>query len=353
MQDLLAGARRPRGVPGDAPSASDGRLDIVTGHSSDASVDVILGAKGGLGKRKTYSLHEPARSVAIGDFDKDGRLDIMTSTPRLLDLVLGEDGGFGEPGYVALNFNTGAVRVADLDKNGWLDNVIVDYEYWALYELYGSQGLKYPDQYRIELKSQPSDLVLADINRDGWLDRIVSSSNANRIYFIQSLGPQSSYDAGGFATGVSPWGLQTGDFDGDEWLDVVVANMGSDNVSVLLSQQKNGRWDGFADQLLFPVGKRPGAVAVGDINGDGRPDVVVANESPDAPPGTVSVLLNRGGTPFEGFDEQLEFIVGSGPRDIALADFDGDGWLDVVTANHDSDNLSLLRSKVAPECVNP
>jgi hypothetical protein len=112
---------------------------------------------------------------------------------------------------------------------------------------------------------------------------------------------------------------------------LVVANFGSFNVSVLL-----GNGDGtFGAQALFAAGSYPISVAVGDFNGDGRPDLAVANYfSFD-----VSVLLGNGdGT----FGAQARFAAGSYPGSVAVGDFNGDGRPDLAVANSGSNDVSVL-----------
>ena len=92
----------------------------------------------------------------------------------------------------------------------------------------------------------------------------------------------------------------------------------------------------FQAALNTSVGTRPSASAVGDVNGDGIPDVVTAN-SGDA---TVSILIGNGNGTFQ---LQRTVAVGRNPRAIALADLDGDSKLDIITANGNDNTVSLLR----------
>ena len=108
-----------------------------------------------------------------------------------------------------------------------------------------------------------------------------------------------------------------GDFNADAVPDVAVANLNANTVSVML-----GNGDGTL-QAVRTFGPGGFAVAVGDVNGDGAPDVAVADQN-----STVSVLLGNGpGT----FQTALTFPVGTFPYSVAIADFNGDGKLDLVT----------------------
>src|SRR5262249_38536930 len=92
----------------------------------------------------------------------------------------------------------------------------------------------------------------------------------------------------------------------------------------------------FVAPRAFDAGSTPLAVAVGDFNGDGTPDLVVAN---DTNPGTVSVLLGNGDGSFQA---PVSYAAGSFPRSVAVGDFNGDGILDLAVANFNSANVSVL-----------
>ena len=116
-----------------------------------------------------------------------------------------------------------------------------------------------------------------------------------------------------------------GDFNGDGRPDLAVANYGSNDVSVLL-----GNGDGtFQPQVTYAVGSSPVALVAGDFNGDGRPDLAVANYGAN----DVSVLLGNGDGTFQ---PQVTYAVGSSPTALVAGDFNGDGRTDLAVANLDS-----------------
>ncbi|MGQ4808111.1 hypothetical protein NKDENANG_01478 [Candidatus Entotheonellaceae bacterium PAL068K] len=137
--------------------------------------------------------------------------------------------------------------------------------------------------------------------------------------------------------------MALGDVDGDGDLDVVTANAASDDVSLLL-----GNGDGTLQAAqTFAVGSRsypsvmrqPFSVALGDVNSDGDLDVITPHSVTDE----VSLLLGNGdGTLQAAQTFGAGYGVGDAPFSVALGDVNSDGDLDVVTANTDSDDVSLL-----------
>src|SRR5262249_30806019 len=129
--------------------------------------------------------------------------------------------------------------------------------------------------------------------------------------------PFLSFDVGG-----SPFAVSIGDLNADGKPDLVAANSGTNTVSVLL-----GTGDAsFGVRADLATGNHPVSVAIGDLNRDGRPDLAVANSSS----GTVSVLLGNGdGT----FGVKTDFATGSIPQSVTIGDLNRDGRPDLATAN--------------------
>jgi Ca2+-binding RTX toxin-like protein len=134
-----------------------------------------------------------------------------------------------------------------------------------------------------------------------------------------------------FATGSNPRSVALADVNGDGKLDMVTANFGSSTASVLLGNGSGG----FAAKTDFATGSYPINVAVADINGDGKLDMVTTNYVSS----TTSVLLGNGSG---GFAAKTDFATGSYPISVAVADVDGDGKFDLVTANEGANTASVL-----------
>ncbi len=134
-----------------------------------------------------------------------------------------------------------------------------------------------------------------------------------------------------FTTGASPRSVATGDLNGDGAPDMVVADSAANTVSVLLGNGVGG----FGAKTDFATGSGPCSVAIADVNGDGKFDIVAANCISN----TASVLLGNGAG---SFGTKLDFATGAGPFSVAIGDLNGDGKLDIVTANRSDNTVSVL-----------
>jgi hypothetical protein len=125
--------------------------------------------------------------------------------------------------------------------------------------------------------------------------------------------------------------VAVGDFNGDGHPDLAVANGLDNTVSVLLGDGTGN----FGTAPPVTTGSNPFSVAVGDFNGDGHPDLAVANQGSN----TVSALLGDGSG---GFAPAVNFGTGTGPESVAVGDFNGDGGPDLAVANFGANTVSVL-----------
>jgi hypothetical protein len=177
---------------------------------------------------------------------------------------------------------------------------------------------------------------VADVNGNGHPDLVVANNKSGTVSVLLGNGNGTFQSAVNFAVGTTPLSVAVADVNGDGKPDLVVANYGSNTVSVLV-----GKGDGtFQAATNFAVGTGPKSAAVADVNGDGRADLVVANYGTSSSPGnTVSVLL---GNADGAFQSAVNYTVGSAPREVAVADVNGDGRPDLLTANYGSNSVSVL-----------
>src|SRR5450755_348471 len=158
---------------------------------------------------------------------------------------------------------------------------------------------------------------------------------------IEFVPNYSSYQT--FASGMDPQSVAAADLNGDGMPDLIVANFFDNTVSVLLNTTApEARTLNFATQQIFAAGSSPKSVAIADVNGDGKPDLIVANSGTFDD--TVSVMLNTTaeGAATPSFATQKTFATGTNPQSVTAADINGDGKPDLIVANLDDGTVSVL-----------
>ena len=227
----------------------------------------------------------------------------------------------------------------------------------------GATTASFAAQQTFATGSGPDSVAAADLNGDGRPDLIVANAGSSTVSVLLNttshvestpvgvptpLFPQAAVPA----TGSHPYSVTVADLNGDGKPDLIVANSGSNTVSVLLNTTAPGATTpSFAAQQTFATGSEPFSVVAADLNGDGLPDLIVANYAS----GTVSVLLNTTapGATTASFAAQQTFATGSGPKSVAVADLNGDGRPDLIVANSRSNTVSVLLNTTAPGATTP
>ncbi|OGP75793.1 MAG: hypothetical protein A2W09_00650 [Deltaproteobacteria bacterium RBG_16_50_11] len=301
---------------------------IGTGMASSAQADLSFQPA------VNYSAGSYPFAIGIGDFNRDGKLDLAVANYSSNDvsILLGNgEGSFTLTGSYGAGTYPNRVTVGDFNGDGRLDLAVAHESGNYISVLLGNGDGTFQARVNYTAASYPFSVAVADFNRDGKLDLAVANNGSNNVSILLGNGDGTFQAAVNYGAGNGPVFVASGDFNGDGTPDLVVTNVQSNNVSILL-----GNGDGtFQTAVNYAVGHYPQGVGIGDFNGDGKLDLTVANYDDN----NVSILQGNGNGTFQA---AVNYGAGSNPFGVATGDFDGDGMLDLAVANAGSNNISLL-----------
>jgi hypothetical protein len=215
------------------------------------------------------------------------------------------------------------VAVSDVNGDGRPDLIVTNRGDSTVSILLGQADGTFGSKMDIATGAGPTNLVVGDFNKDGNVD-LATVNVGGSVSVLLGNGDGTFKPHVEYATGTGPYGIAIGDFNGDGKLDLAVVDTCGQNcgfVSVFL-----GNGDGtFQAKADYPVGNNPSQVVAADLNGDGKVDLAVTNES-----NTISILLGKGDGTFQS---HVEYASSSMPFGIAAADFDGDKTPDLIVTH--------------------
>jgi hypothetical protein len=403
--DPLRFSSGPQLVTGSSPSSladadldGDGYRDLISADSFSDQLAVFFGAAGGAFKDPLFLALPPdsrPTSVRAEDLNADGRLDLVSADFRSNQLSVfraADDGSFSRQGGVELKTGTGprAVLALDLDGDGDLDLASADTVSNRLSVFLATGEMDFSGPLILQTGLAPKSIAAGDLDGDGLLDLVSADSLSSElsVFLGKESGEFTRPDPPVLETGPDPSWVTAADLNGDGHLDLACAASAANQLSIFLGRgagaferltpvdkgsQSDSRpvWIGAvdfnldgqldlcsadfrADQLSIVLGKGDGsftvpssgalrtgagpkAAAMTDINGDGRPDLVSA----DSLANRLSTFLgNQDGALSNAAFSSLD--TGASPRTALAADLDGDGHLDLVSADFGSSQLSIF-----------
>ena len=363
----------------------------------------LVACGGGYSSNGSYS--DLATSVTVMDLDGNGRMDVVTAFDRAY--ADGSDGGFvstrlgqgttgisfGNPIRSSGGHNPGPIVAMDLNNDGHADLVMCNASSPTLTLLYGGAtagAFSAPVTLPLGANRYAYAVAVADFNGDGKPDIAVAASGGHSVLlFLQNAGggfsgvtpsaiavngtPYSIAAAalsGGsqdlavglgtgqlailkgngdgtfqaesdYPCGTTPAAIKIADLDGANGPDIAVADYTASSSVIVFLNDGSG---GFGLGTAYPTGDGYAIdLAIGDLNGDGIPDLAVANSGAPGYPGSLAVLSNNGSGAFG--PASLYYGL-QGPLSVAIADIDGDGRNDLVSA--DGTGVVHLQSSTNP-----
>jgi hypothetical protein len=335
-----------------------GRSDVVVAEADSASIGVLLSSGDGtFADERTYFVPGAPISLAVADCNHDGHLDIVAGiipdpeSGPLVTLPGDGSGGFGQPIFEPNAYDPQvpeSIVAADFEKNGYPDVILVDRKYGAI--AYGNDGtgrfkrsqpVFYGFPGGLGPNLEPITVAQGDLNEDGCLDVLVLDDFGMARVFFGNCDGTFQGQSTQVGIGDTGWAVAMADMNGDGHLDLVYSGVSAE---ALGNGQDSGSLTGilfgdgkgnFRNSQVYRGGQTSFGLAIADLNRDGHPDIVTANQDSDS----VTLLLNDGQGGF-GFPqgEYIGYINGNsstGPvnspfSSFTPADVNGDGKPDLV-----------------------
>jgi hypothetical protein len=359
---LSSGGTNPQSVVV-ADFNGDGEPDIAISNENTNTIAVYLNeGSGNFGSPiiTNVQISNGLGAMAVGDFNEDGKADLVVATisgPQASIVMLGNgDGTFRQLSPIPNSFGFNRAAVADLNHDGHQDLV-----FGANGEIFYTLG-RGDGTFNSCVEFMTVDgpggagsfagVAVADFNRDGKLDIVgvddysiaAGLLGGNLLFYAGNGDGTFQNPTGGELPFPYPVSLSVADFNGDGKLDLLIGYP-------LFAWIAYGNGDG-TFQIANPVANTVYRNTTGldasfifvraaDLNGDGKPDAVIA----DFGAGIVQITLNGAleqSPPNSGI---FSFTLAPGLSDIALGDFNGDGALDVAVLNNKTNQLNLILSK--------
>ncbi len=307
--------------------------DIVMAEKTGEPL--YLGPEFGLG----IAVGDEPVDVAIGDLNGDliPDLAVVNKSDNNVIVLPGVGGGFlGRAVTVAANSNPDSVVIGDFDQNGIADLAVAnDIASGTVSVMLGTGGGSFGAPTSFSAGTNPVAIASGLFDNDALPDLVVANPSSNQVSVLLGTGSGNFGTATTFSVGTDPQDVAIGTLDGDSDADLAVANAGSDNVTVLLGDGTGGF--SAATNSPFAVGTAPNSLAIGNLNAGGAADIAVANEGSD----DVTILLGDGAGDFTE-PVGSPYAVGDGPVSLGIDDMNLDGSQDIVVANANSQDVSIL-----------
>ncbi len=338
----------------------DGKPDLVVTSEQSRMITVLLGVGGSEARFRgtgsgAVAVSDSPGEVVLGDVNGDTNLDLafVTHDSYGVTILLGDGKGgltLAPNSPIAMKNgqhpHTHGLAMGDLNRDGKLDLVTVNNEDNDVSVAFGDGrgNFTHAAGSPFAVGPSPYPLALGDVNNDGHPDIVATTTatgprRAQQLPFSRALTLLLADGRGGFRSSLlplrtgQPWFVVIGDINGDRKPDLVATHHDQRELTALIGDGSGNFKD--ASSSPFNFGHNAFHMVLADVNGDGKPDVLAAAGE------GVSVMLGDGRGGFSPAPHS-PYLTGRGTWRFAMSDVNGDGKLDVITPSTESNTVGVL-----------
>ena len=314
---------------------ADGDPEFVT-LAADGSTVTTLTRKGSAYEETAIPVDGHPQRIAIADINNDGKKDILMFGKSMAGVatLLGKGGGQFVRGPILFpEISVSGLCTADLNGDGITDVLLLNWLSNQMVVLYGISRAIFSEQITVDLPGEPAELALSLPTKRQAFIVAVTLPGQDRIAVLTGNSAGEFEVAGSVQCPGSPAGVILTDLNGDQIPDIVSSTEKGIIVALGISPPD------FSAPVPFGIGSASSSWAVSDIDGDGMPDLIVA----DHVTRRLSVVANARHSGRMKWPD--EYAVGGSPQGLCAADVDGDGRIDIAVVNARSSTISFLLNR--------
>jgi hypothetical protein len=303
-------------------------------YASFTTIHAIVASAGSGEFTAIPGFNTPVRAsgIAVGDLNGDGRQDLVMTGENTISAWLGNGaGGFGMPTTFPTDQGPRAPILADFNRDNRLDVAVPCQNSSVVSLFYGNGSGGFVQGPKLYAGGQPLEVVAADLNGDGRLDFAIANSNSAWLAIHMATGPNTYAFVSEPAVVRYTTSIAAGDINGDGKVDLVATNPSYGLASVLLNDGSGG----FLPHIDYAAGYGARSGRLADFNNDGKLDLVSVDY------GWYGHMYAMLGDGLGGFGPYTDYSVSVGPNDLAIGDLNADGNKDVVVVNYAAGGWSL------------